>query len=101
MGLGKTIQVIAFMAAVLNKKGLKEDLYATRPDCVKKVTPQKVEYTENRRLILLLNILFYFKGIEYKPHRKGSTISNKLSSVDNRKLGKRAQHMGILFCWVI
>lgn len=37
MGLGKTIQVIAFLAAVLEKQGIEEDLNSTRPECVRKV----------------------------------------------------------------
>ena len=38
MGLGKTIQVISFLAAVLNKKGLEEDLNDTKPECIKIVS---------------------------------------------------------------
>lgn len=37
MGLGKTIQVIAFLAAVLAKKGLPSDLDHMLLDCIKKV----------------------------------------------------------------
>ena len=43
MGLGKTIQVISFLAAVLHKKGLESDLDATRPECVKKVNKNNFE----------------------------------------------------------
>jgi SNF2 family DNA or RNA helicase len=58
MGLGKTIQVISFLAAVLHKKGLEVDLDATRPECVKKVNKNSI-FKEQREKKISQNNFFF------------------------------------------
>ena len=68
MGLGKTIQVISFLAAVLHKKGLEVDLDATRPECVKKVNKKSI-FKEQRKKTNSKNN-FYSKELNMDTSKK-------------------------------